>query len=193
MREILIPLGCVALGLLLIASEVFVPSAGIIGILATISLVSGVVLAFYYGGMVTGAFFMMATLAVVVAVLYQVFRWWPHTWIGKQILIEPAAETILVDRSEYQNLVGQVGKTAGVMMPGGYVEIEGKRYDAVAEVAIEDGQWITVTGLAAGSTLKVRSISEQAAHRELRRQQPDAVDRLSRPVENGFEDPFDEP
>ena len=57
MREILIPLGLVALGLLLIVSEVFVPSAGILGILATISVLTGITLAFYYGGIVVGTLF----------------------------------------------------------------------------------------------------------------------------------------
>ena len=191
MREILIPLGLVALGLLLIGCEAFVPSAGILGILSTISLLAGITMAFYYGGIVTGTLFMLVTLVVVVGVLHQVFRWWPHTRIGKSILIEPQQEAILVDRSEFRELIGRVGRSLGMMMPGGYVQVDGKRYDAVAEVAVEDGQWIVVTGLAGGRTLKVRSISEEEARRVLNRQQT-SNDPLSRPAHEVIDDPFHE-
>ena len=187
MREIVIPLGLVALGLVLIGCETFVPSAGILGILASISLISGVSLAYYYGGIVSGTLFMVLTFVIVAIVIHQMIRWWPHTSIGKSILIEtpPVPDQA---KPEFHSLIGQVGKSLGTMMPGGYVEVEGKRYDAVADVAVNDGQFITVTGLDGHRTLRVRPISADVAAQLQSEQTP--VDPLTKPAHDVVEDPF---
>jgi len=131
MREYLIPIGLVLLGVLLIGSEAFVPSAGILGVLAVASLIGGVVMAYYYGGLVVGTFFMVATGAIVTGLTMKMIRWWPQSTIGKLMLVEPAREELLVDRSAIQSMVGRAGKALGLMMPGGMIEIDGKRFDAV--------------------------------------------------------------
>lgn len=191
MRELLIPIGCVALGILFIGCETFLPSAGILGLLAALSLLAGVGLSYYYGGIVLGTTFMVLTCAIVTVFIFKMVRWWPHSAIGKLILIDSTKQENLVDRSELDSMVGRVGQTLGLMMPGGYVEIDGKRHDAVAEVAIEEGEWITVTGLSSGRTLRVRPISKEAAMQVLRKNSQD-TDPLSRPVNDVLDDPFED-
>lgn len=190
-RQLLIPIGCVVLGIVLIGCETFLPTAGILGVLAAISVLSGIAMSFYYGGIVTGTTFLVVTVTVVAGVVVKLVRWWPHTTIGKRILIEPTNEEILVDRSDLQLLVGRVGQTQGLMMPGGYVEIDGKRHDAVAEVAIEAGEWVTVTGLSGGRTLKVRPIDKAQALQSLQDAAGES-DPLTRPAGDVLDDPFED-
>ena len=162
MREFLLPIGLVALGILLIGLEVFVPSAGTLALLASISVLVGVSLAFYYGGLASGTVFLLVTMLVLSIVIYRLFKWWPKTSIGKSILIEqPPSPPPNSDTA--QEMVGRIGKSLGIMLPGGYVEIAGDRYDAVAEVAVEDDQWVVVTGRDSGRILRVRPISEAEA------------------------------
>lgn len=190
MRQFLLPIGLISLGLLLIAVETFIPSAGILGVLASAALISGVAMSYYYGGLAVGTAFMVVTGVVVTGVIAKMIRWWPHSTIGKLILVEPPKEEdLLVDRSEFNEMVGRVGQTLGLMMPGGYIEIDGKRYDAVAEVAIDEGHWVSVSGVSGGTTLKVRPISEEAALQASEDAQKGA-DPLARPVEDGLDDPF---
>jgi len=192
MREYLIPTGLVLLGVLLIASEAFVPSAGILGILAAAALISGVVMAYYYGGLVVGTLFMVATGVVVSGLIVKMIRWWPQSTIGKLILVEPPREEdLLVDRSETHSMVGRVGKTLGLMMPGGLIEIDGKRLEAVAETAIEEGSWVEVTKISNGRILNVRPITEERAN-EINRGPVADEDPLSTPVKDILDDPFED-
>lgn len=192
MREYLIPTGLVSLGVLLIASEAFVPSAGILGILAIASLAGGVVMAYYYGGLVVGTLFMVVTGVIVSALIMKMIRWWPESTIGKLMLVEPAKEEdLLVDRSETQSMVGRVGKALGLMMPGGLIEIDGKRMEAVAEIAIEEGSWVEVTKITSGRILNVRPITEEQVKE--RNQESDSDESpLSKPAKDILDDPFED-
>ncbi len=192
MREYLIPIGLVLLGILFIASEAFVPSAGILGIFAVASLVGAIVMAYYYGGLVVGTLFMAVTGVIVTVVIMKMIRWWPHSTIGKLMLVEPPKEEdLLVDRSEMQSMVGRVGKALGLMMPGGLVEIDGKRFDALAEGAIEEGSWVEVTRITSGRILNVRSVTEERAN-EINRGTDVAPSPLSKPVKDILDDPFED-
>lgn len=189
MREVVIPLGFVLLGLLLIGAEVFIPSAGVLGVLATVAIAAGVVTAFYYGGLAIGTIFLVVTLVIVAIVIQQLFRWWPHTSIGRSILI-PDQPVTSEPRQILDDLVGRVGRSSGVLMPSGYVMIDEQRYDAMAEVAIDDDEWIAVSGVD-GRTLKVRKISESEALTAIR-ESTRAEDPLALPADEILDDPFDE-
>lgn len=191
MRQVLLPIALVCLALLLISVESILPSAGILGILAAVALLSGVAMSYYYSGLVVGTAFMVISAVVVVGFIVKLVRWWPQSTMGKLILVDPPPEELLVDRAEIRSLVGRVGQTLGLMMPGGYVEIEGKRYDAVAEVAIEQGDWVRVTGVSGGQTLNVRPISREDALESKQADQRN-VDPLSTTAEDVLDDPFED-
>ena len=114
-------------------------------------------------------------------------RRWPDTTLGRLILVEPAPEQeLLPDRSEYQTLVGRVGRALAVMLPSGIVEIDNKHYDAVAESTVEEGTWVQVVSVHDGRTLLVRPVSAEQAIKARRDQDP-----LATPVEE-LQDPFEE-
>ena len=190
MQAIMMPLGLVALGVVLIVLEAFIPSAGVLAVLAAISLIAGVIYAFVNGGLYVGAIFMVTSTGFVAGLIAWMIRTWPSTPLGRMILVEPAAEEeLLPDRSEYEQLVGRVGQAESVMLPGGFVELEGKRYEAMADKAVEKDTWVEVVRVKNGRTLVVRAVSAEEA---LRSQQTIANERepLSAPIDDVIPDPF---
>lgn len=192
MMKFIIPLGLLSLGMLLLASEVFVPSAGILGVLAVVSLIAGVSSAYYYGGIVVGTIVFAITLAICAVLISSMIKWWPQTRLGKRILVQPVrGDDVLPDRSAQQSLLGAVGQAVSVMLPSGRVEIYGKQYDATARTSVESGEWLKVIEVR-GRNLIVRTIDEEVARQELAAHAR-VSDPLSQPVEEIVADPFEDP
>ena len=193
MKDMLIPLALIGFGVFFLVTEAFIPSAGLLGVLSAICLVVGVLSSFYYGGMTVGTTFMTATFVGVGLLIAYMIKKWPETTFGKLILVEPPPEEeLLPDRSELQSMEGRFGQAVSLMLPSGFVEIEGKRYDAVAQSTVEEGTWVKVQSIRNGRILVVRPVGAEEA---LQEQQ--AIDRernpLSQPADEVLPDPFDDP
>lgn len=138
-----------ALGLVFLVLEFFVPSGGILGVLCGVSIVSAIVVGFLAGPTV-GSAILMTALIVVPALLALGVRYWPDTPIGRQVLITrpESSEEVLPDTEAYRglnHLIGHRGIARSVMMPGGVVEIDNRQYDAVsAGMPIDPGQPVIV-------------------------------------------------
>lgn len=191
-NNLMMPIGFVLLGALLIALEAFIPSAGVLGTLAGLSLLTGVIAAFWYEGMFVGTTFLAFTLAGVLALIQFLVRRWPSTAMGRAILVEPPPpEQLLPDRSELQSMVGRVGQALSLMLPSGYVEIDGKRFNASASNTVEKGTWVEVVSIRNGNNLVVRPISEEQALKVSNARTLDE-NPLEAPIEDVISDPFDE-
>ena len=184
MSDLLVPIGCILLGLVIMALEMFIPSAGVLGVTSALLLIGGVVSSFYYGGLGVGTVFVAATSIATGVMISFLVRWWPHTRLGELILPEnTTTEEVLPDRSRLASMVGRVGQARAVMLPGGIVEIEGERFDAIGLRTIEQGTWVEVTGVQ-GNDLLVKPISVEEARRSAG----------SSVVPNAeFQDPFEDP
>ena len=202
MEPLLLPLGLILLGLVLLACEAFIPSAGLLGILSATAILAGIVMAFFPPGQVApynsenltvGTAVFGGTVLAVVLTIAGLIRWWPKTPLGKLILIDPRpADEVVPDLTPLQQLVGQVGQTRVLMLPSGMIDIEGQTYDATTDGAsIEKGIWVEVTSVR-GRNLVVRPISDEIAH-QLRSTQASSPDPLSRPVDDVVPDPFSDP
>jgi len=127
----------VAVGLALVLLEVFVPSGGVLGLLAVLALGAGIVTAFVEQGAMVGMGVLAGTLAAVPAVLALAFRWFPSTPLGRRVLPPPpSADDVLPDVSLRQRLRGFVGRrglVASELVPWGSVEIDGDSFEAVSE------------------------------------------------------------
>ncbi len=142
----------VAVGLALVMLEVFVPSGGVLGLLAVLALGAGVVTAFVEQGAMVGMGVLGGTLAAVPAVLVLAFRWFPLTPLGRRVLPPPpSADDVLPDVSLRQRLrgfVGRRGRAASELMPWGSVEIDGDPFEAVSEGGpIAAGEPVEVVGV----------------------------------------------
>ena len=141
-----------AAGCIFLVLEFFVPSSGTLGVLAALSFVGAIVLAFM-AGPVYGTATFVAVLVIVPTAGILAVKYWPETPIGRMILIQRPAtpDEVLPETEAYrgmQHLVGRHGITKSLMMPGGVVEVDHKSYDAVSDgMAIEPGTRVVVVAI----------------------------------------------
>jgi len=142
--------------------EFFIPSAGIIGIVALLVAIAGVICLWTHETAwgVTG---LLSVLVIAPTGTYFGFKVLPYTPIGKGLILsnpEPsendeAANSPLILRMA---LVGQEGLAQTDLRPIGVVKIAGARHDAVAETGyIPQGSTVKVVS-ADGIQLKVRQV-----------------------------------
>jgi membrane-bound ClpP family serine protease len=178
-----------ALGLALAVIELFVPSGGLLGLMALVSLVGGIGLAFYRGPWTGLAFLAIAVICLPVGIAVAM-RWWPYTPLGRRLLLEvPQQDAVLPDseaRRQLKQLIGRIGEAQTLMTPSGAVLIEGRVIDALsAGTVIEPGQHVRVIEVR-GNRVLVQVTDEQVSQAESR-------DPLSQPIESLGIDPFEEP
>ena len=136
-------------GLGLIVLELFVPSGGVLSVMAVLAVVAAVVVAFS-GGVVPGTIMLVSVLILIPLIIAAAIKWWPHTPIGRLIVlhIPESEDEVLPDTPAYRelkSLVGCRGVAKTKMLPSGAVVIDGRTYDAVSDgTAIDPGQPIRV-------------------------------------------------
>lgn len=179
-------------GLTLVVVEVFIPSGGVLGFLSISALVAGVVMAFYHRGAETGFLFLGITAVAVPVALAMAFRWWPHTPMGRRLLLDvPDAEEVLPDspqRRFLREMVGKIGVAKTLMLPSGAIVVEGHTIDALSEgMSIEAGQRVRVLEVR-GNRVLVRPAEDDETERVA-----SDDDLMSRPLESLGLDALDEP
>ena len=137
-------------GLFILSLELFVPSAGMLGILAGCIILASVVMAFMADSF-SGMIFLLVVLLLIPAMLVSMIKIWPHTPIGKRLLTDDETLTDVLPKGKFYDrgdLTGKVGVAKSVMLPSGQVVIEGQKYDAVSDgFAIEAGDRIRVVAV----------------------------------------------
>ncbi len=186
------PFVLLLVGLLLIFLEVFIPSGGILSVLAAAAVVASVAVAFSEGTM-AGALMLVGATLLVPVVVAMAIRWWPHTPIGRLILIKrPESEDeVLPDTEEYHlrdRMIGKVGVAKTHLLPSGDVKIDERVYDAVSiGTAIDKGQKVKVVDVNT-QRLVVRLLTNAEGAQE-----ETADDVLSTPLDSLGIDPFEDP
>jgi membrane-bound ClpP family serine protease len=182
-------------GIAIVGIEMFVPSGGALAIMAALCFIASIVVAFMHstqlGFMMLGA----TTICVPIVVALSV-HWWPHTPIGKRILI-PRPEhpdDVLPDNEgtrRLKSLVGHHGRTTSVMMPGGTISIDHRSYDAMSlGMPIDANMPIEVVEVRM-NRLVVRPAKESTTASNAGPQKRSPDDWLARPIESlGIEDPL---
>ncbi len=141
----------ICIGFVVVFLELFLPSAGTLGVTAGILLVSGIVVAFFHS-LQAGAMVLLVTVMALPLLLALMVKVWPHTPIGRRIIlgqmsadeVMPISET----NTEIRSLVGQLGTAKTKMLPSGIIIVNDKKYDALSDgFAIEAGQPIKVSAV----------------------------------------------
>jgi len=180
------------IGLTLIFLELFIPSAGVLGFLAMVMLVASVVYAYMKGGMAVGTMFLAAEVILVPIAIGIAFRIWPHTPMGKRILLG-APDPGDPDEIAASSLVGLVGKrgiSTSLLLPSGVVEIEGETYDVLAlGGAIDRGTAIEVIEVEGTRVFVVEARDDEVVQTK----PADEDDPYSKPLESLGIDPSEDP
>jgi membrane-bound ClpP family serine protease len=153
-----------ALGLLLLIVEVFIPSGGLIGLCSIACLALSLWYAFSQS-MGIGATFMLVDLVALPITAALAFSLWSHSPLGRKFfLIPPSREEIEVSHNELHldHLVGLEGRALTPLRPSGNIEIEGRRLEALAEEGfLSAGTSIRVLRVRSGQLI-VRGLLEPA-------------------------------
>jgi membrane-bound ClpP family serine protease len=161
-------IGLLGAALLLIVLEAFVPSGGIIGVVAAICAIIGVALLWRFS-MIWGISGLL-TVAVLGPMCFgYALKIMPHTAIGRQLMGPGAEEIAEIGREERQAqrdqrlaLLDCEGVALSDLRPIGMVEINGQHHEAVAEGGIIDrGSAVRVTDVR-GHEIRVRGITPPA-------------------------------
>ncbi len=131
------------LGLLLVGIEIFVPSLGLLSLMAGIAFIASITLAFQEST-AWGLGFLGGTIIVVPIFVVVAFKVLPVTPIGKRLILSgpdrsEAVRGADVSSEPMHDLVGKTGRTVSMLRPAGLIEIDGRRVDVVA-----DGDWVDV-------------------------------------------------
>lgn len=143
----------IVLGFFVILIELFIPSAGALGILAAVLLISGVIVGFTQS-LAVGATMLLVTALMLPILFGLMIKIWPHTPIGRRILIGPITKDDVMPQGEeldeMRSLVGRLGVARTKMLPSGMIMIDDKKFDAVSDgLPIDQGQTIKVVSVKA--------------------------------------------
>lgn len=172
--------------LLVVCLEMFIPSAGLLGILATALFLSAIIVSFFHSAV--AGIGMIGAISVLLPFIFLAFvKVWPHTPIGRRVLIGRREKDELLPKGkqydERQQLVGRRGVARTPMLPSGQVLIDGEKFDAVSQgAAIEAGDPIEVVAIRTYKII-VRRVGDDEMDQGL---DIDPDDILSRPVDDLF-------
>ncbi len=152
------------IGFCLILCEVFIPSGGILGLLATMAVGGAIVLAFL-AGPAFGLLFLATTVVAIPALVGAALQVWPHTPMGRRHLLRgPRPEDVVPDNDSLRllrSLVGQTGVARTKMLPSGAVCIGAHTINAVSDgLPIEPGQAVIVVEVR-GNRVVVRLLDDE--------------------------------
>ncbi|MGB0767614.1 MAG: NfeD family protein [Phycisphaeraceae bacterium] len=145
----------------LMVLEAFLPSGGVLGLLAGFCALAGVVMFFMFDdmwGMVSMAVSLLAAPFAVAAMLWV----WPNTPIGRALTLDDeqpvANQNGLPNEPEGGIAVGLEGEALTDLRPVGACRLDGRRIDCLSQSGvIERGTPVRVIGVE-GSRIRVRAV-----------------------------------
>jgi membrane-bound serine protease (ClpP class) len=143
-------------GLLLLLAETFLPGM-IAGIIGALCLLVATILVFAHYGVEAGIYLFVTELVLAVIGFMLWMKLFPETRFGKQFILPENSNPSPISR-DLPNLLRQHGKALTSLRPGGTIEIQGRRHDAVSEGPfVEAGEAIQVVKLD-GQIIVVRKL-----------------------------------
>jgi membrane-bound serine protease (ClpP class) len=165
---LIIALILLGLAFAFIVLEVFIPSGGLLTVLAIGTLVVSVGLAFNESQL-AGALFLAAGIIGMPLLAYKMLRFFPKTRMGRRFLLfGPAGHEEIATSSELKlrQFEGKKGVTKTQLRPSGVAEISGERVNVVSEgMIIEPGTPVQVIEVT-GNRVVVQKIEESVGQKE---------------------------
>lgn len=147
--------------------ELLIPSGGMLSVLAALLLIASLVVGFmadYRLGLG-----LVCAMSILVPLMIGLFiKFWPHTPIGRRMLIGTAKQAEVLPRGglyeTLPTLIGRRGTAKTKMLPSGIVVIEGRPYDAISDgFAIEIGDPVEVLAIRTNKVVVRRVDPDEAA------------------------------
>ena len=122
-----------ALGIVLLAVEVIVPG-GILGTIGGLMMFGGCVMSFINYGTLGGSIAVAIALGLTALALFIEFRVLPKTAIGRRAFLTSEVTGVSAAfGAEAAELIGKSALAMTMLSPSGYINIDGKRYEAFCQ------------------------------------------------------------
>lgn len=148
----------IAIGLFLLVAELFIPSGGVLFVIAICTIIIGVALTFVYGDTSTGMTTLIAVFIALPLLGSLMLYYWPKTRMAKRMLQsgpeEDATVASMPVNVELEQLRGRVGRAVSALRPSGVVDFDGRRIDVLTEgMMIEPDTWVRCIEVKAGKVI----------------------------------------
>ena len=149
---------------MLLIAEVFVPSGGLITIVALVCLITGLVI-FFKHSVIAGWIGVFIAVVMIPAVLIIAYKLFPKTKFGKNVTLSPPDRQqgdAIPDTSILKEMLGSVGTVITPLRPVGMCDFSGQRVECVAESGyVDKGKKVKVISVES-TQLTVRLIEENS-------------------------------
>lgn len=135
-------------GVILLAADVFV-SSFVMAIIGGLAMFGGCVLAYMrFGGAAAGGATVVAVLLLTLTVYIELV-WLPKSRFGREMVVQSKVDGKSQPApAQAEAVVGKTAEALTTLAPSGYVEIEGKRYEAFCRSGLAaKGDQMTVVGV----------------------------------------------
>lgn len=148
----------IAMGVLLMVAELFLPTGGVLFALAIGAVVVGVALPFFYGDPLTGLLLMVGVLILMPVLNVAMIYLWPRTAMARRLIKsgpeEDATIAAMPVNLELEQLRGQFGRALSALRPSGVVDFNGRRVDCLTEgMMVEPGAWVRCIDVKVGRVI----------------------------------------
>ena len=136
-----------AVGVMLLAGEVFVPGA-VLGIIGGLAMAAGCGVAFFQWGALGGALATVVALGFLGITLHLELVWLPKSRLGRGMVVESTVDATSQPPLAPADIVGKIAEAETPLVPTGYVRVEGRRYEAFCPAGhVAKGAMMRVAGL----------------------------------------------
>jgi membrane-bound serine protease (ClpP class) len=150
----------IAVGLLLLVAELFIPSGGILFVLSVSAIAGGVAMTFFHSedNPYLGWLTLLGVFIVVPVVAAFMLHYLPRSPISKRFFLkgpdEDATVASMPVNVELEQLRGRFGRTLSPLRPAGVTDFDGRRIDTITEgMMVEAGQWVRCIDVKAGKVV----------------------------------------
>jgi membrane-bound serine protease (ClpP class) len=148
-------IGLAAAGIVAILAEVFLPTAGLLGIAGLGSIVASIVIVYHRFGSLAGSLYLAAVAVLTPVLLVLYFKLFPRSVIGRWLISRHTHQT---EPGPFAELAGREGRTLTVLRPVGTVQVGERRFSAVTAGEFIDKDRPVRVVKVEGSRIVVREI-----------------------------------
>lgn len=151
----------VAFGIALHVAEFFMPTGGLLIVIALAGFAAAVGIVFLYGTFAEGIAAIIALCVGLPVMGAMLFYGWQRLSLKPGLDSDTRVATVADDSviAGLEKLRGRYGKTVSPMRPAGVVEIDGRRIDAMSEGRmIDENVWVRCLDIR-GGTVIVREVA----------------------------------
>ena len=157
MNDLVLAYALIIIGLLLMAAELLLPTAGVAFVLGVGGVIAGIAIAFNNSS-TQGVVTLIVVVVIVPSLGPVLMHYWPRTALGKKFLLSGPEEDATIAQMpvhlELEQLRGRHGKTLSALRPAGVADFDGRRVDVLTDGTMVDaGQWVKVIDVRAGRVL----------------------------------------